>query len=532
MRRFLSRKFLIAYVAVAVVVGAGGFLWARRGGAAVQYRTAVAKLGTVTQSVALSGNLAAASETDLDFTASGRVSAVTVAAGQQVTAGQALATLDTTTLQAALDQAQATLSSAQAKLSADEQGTTPSSLAQAEASVNSAQVSLANATTAYNDTLAVNDASITQSQAQLQQDQTAQQNDCAANANGQQCQSDQVKVNTDQANLASAQSKAQQSDDSAMAQVNTAHVTLQNAQNSLAALQQGATPKQIQQDEAQVQIDQIGVNTAQTNLSGATVTAPVSGMVEAVNVTPGQQVSGGSSSSSSGSGASSGGSGSGATGTAGSSSASSSSSSSSTSHAIVLVTPGVFQVTGSVSDAQVDEITVGQSAQVVPAGSQEAVTGKVTYVAPVATVSSGVATFPVTVVLNGTNPSLRAGMSASVSVVVNQVVHVLTVPTSAVHTTGSGSTVQVLVNGQPQTRSVTVGASDATRTQILSGINDGDQVVIATITGTVPTNSAGGGTGGGRFGGGGGIFGGGGTGGRGTTGGGGGGGIAPGGAGG
>lgn len=517
MRRFVSRRFLIAYVAIAVVLGAGAFIWARQGGAAVQYRTAVATLGTVTQSVSLSGNLAAASETDLDFTASGRVSAVTVSAGQQVPAGATLATLDTTTLQATLTQAQATLSSAEAKLSADEQGTTPSSLTQAQSAVNTAQVSVENASTAYNDTFAVNQAAITQSQAQLQQDQAAQQNDCTANPSSQQCQTDTAKVTTDQANLASAQSKAQQSDDQAMAQVNSARVSLQNAQASLSALEEGATPEQIQQDQAQVQIDQINVSSAQTSLAGATITAPVAGMVQAVNVIPGQQVSAGSSSGS-GNGSSSSGSGS----SSSASSSSSSASSSSSSHAVVLVTPGSFEVSGSVSDAQVNVITVGQRAQVLPAGSQEAVTGKVTYVAPVATVSSGVATFPVTVVLNGTNPSLRAGMSASVSVVVNQVVQVLTVPTSAVHTTGGGSTVQVLVNGQPQTRAVTVGASDASRTQILSGVSNGDQVVIATITGSVPSSATGGNGGANRFGSGGaGIFGSGGAGGRGTGGGGG-----------
>ena len=252
-----------------------------------------------------------------------------------------------------------------------------------------------------------------------------------------------------------------------------------------------------------MQIDQIAVNTAQTNVNGATIIAPVAGLVEEVNTSVGQQVSAGSSSSSTSSGSGS--------------AASSSSSSSSSSHAIVLITPGLFQVTGNVSDAQVNEIAVGQSAQVLPAGSQQAVPGKVTAVAPVATVTSGVATFPVTVVLNGIQRSLRTGMSASVTIIVNQVVQVLTVPTSAVHTTASGSTVQVLVNGQPQSRVVTVGASDATRTQILSGVNIGDQVVIAKITGTVPTTGTGGtlrglggggvfvgGGGGGRFAGGGG----------------------------
>lgn len=494
MRRFISPRFLIAYAVIAAGLITGGVIWARQGGASVQYRTAVATMGTVTQSVSLSGNLAAASETDLDFTASGRVNALNVTAGQSVTAGQVLATLDTSTLQAQLAQAQATLSSAQAKLAQDQQGTTPTSLAQAEAQVNSAQVSLQNAQTAYNDAVAVNQASINQMQAQLDEDTSTMNTDCGKTPPAAACSADTSKVNTDSANLASQQAKAQQADDQAQAQVNSAQVSLDNAQASLAALQAGATSQQIQQDNAQVQIDQVAVNTAQTSLNGATITAPVSGQVETVSISNGQQISSGS-----GNGASS--------------------SSSSTTHAIVLVTPGLFQVTGSVSDAQVNLITSGQPAQVLPAGQSQAVNGKVTSVAQVATVSSGVATFPVTVTLTGTHNSLRAGMSASVTVVVNQVVQVLTVPTSAVH----GSSLQVLVNGKPETRAITVGATDANRTQILSGVSEGDQVVIATVTGTVPTTTGNGGTGGrGLTGGGGGVFiggGGGGGGGRGAGGG-------------
>src|SRR5207302_2561805 len=107
------------------------------------------------------------------------------------------------------------------------------------------------------------------------------------------------------------------------------------------------------------------------------------------------------------------------------SSSSSSSSSSSTSHAILLLTPGAFSVTGTVTDAQVGEIAVGQRARILPAGSTEAVTGKVTAISPEATVTSGVATFSVTVTLDASQPALHAGSSASVSVIVNQVVQVL-----------------------------------------------------------------------------------------------------------
>jgi multidrug efflux pump subunit AcrA (membrane-fusion protein) len=281
-----------------------------------------------------------------------------------------------------------------------------------------------------------------------------------------------------------AEVKGTQSDDQAQGQVNTNKVQWENAKSSLAALENGSTSSstQITMDESQVAIDQVNVASAQAAVNAATLRAPSGGVVDAVNVTNGEQIASGGT----------GGASAGASGAA--------------THAIVIITPGVFEVTGSVSDALVNEIAIGQTAEVVAAGSSNAVSGKVTQVAEQATVTSGVATFPVTVVLSGASPSLRPGMSASVSVVINQVVQVITVPTSAVHTTAAGSTVTLFVNGKPLPVSVTVGAADATRTQILSGVKVGDEVVIATISSTIPTTTGGVGrglTGGGGFGGGG-----------------------------
>ena len=115
-----------------------------------------------------------------------------------------------------------------------------------------------------------------------------------------------------------------------------------------------------------------------------------------------------------------------------------------------LITPGSYAVTGSVSDAQIGQVAEGQVARVTPAGSTQALSGTVSAVATVATVTSGVATFGVTVTIDGDNPSLHAGVSASVSIIVNQASQVLTIPVAAVRTTGTASSVQVLVNGKPQ----------------------------------------------------------------------------------
>src|SRR5258708_1102405 len=106
-----------------------------------------------------------------------------------------------------------------------------------------------------------------------------------------------------------------------------------------------------------------------------------------------------------------------------------------------------------------------------------------------ATVGPAVATFAVTAALTDTDNSIRAGISASANIVINQVVHVLTVPTSAVHTTAAGSTVNVLQSGVLKSVPVQTGASDPTRIQITSGLQVNEVVVIAIVTSSVPSSN-------------------------------------------
>jgi multidrug efflux pump subunit AcrA (membrane-fusion protein) len=170
---------------------------------------------------------------------------------------------------------------------------------------------------------------------------------------------------------------------------------------------------------------------------------------------------------------------------------------------------------------------MGDQAVITPNGATQPVYGTVSQITPLATQSSGVSTFPVTIAITGTPPGLFAGASAQVSIVVMQRTNVLTVPTSAVHTIGSRSVVDVLEGGKQVPHVVTTGATDAARTEITSGLSAGDQVILANLNAAVPsgnTTRPGGGLGGGGFGGGG--FGGGGFGGGGFGGGGRGGGAA------
>ena len=461
-----------------MLAGAGTWFFATRGAAGVRYRTTTATLGTVEQTVGLSGNLTPQDESDLDFGVSSKVTAVGVTVGQTVTAGQVLATEDTTTLQSQLTQAQAGLTSAQARLALDSQ-TSSQNLSQDLTQLDDDRQAAANTATLDRQT--------------TYQDCVTYEGDiyngsagsCAAPwPTTDWCGSTPPSCQKDFQAYLAADFKMEQD-----ANASSAQIAKDEAAYANAGLGSAAGASQVAADQAAIATAQASLTNIEQEISSATLTAPTNGEVAQVNVTVGQQVS-----------------------TGGSNSASSSSS---TTHDIVILTPGLFSVTGDVSDAQISEIAQGQRALVTPAGGGDTLTAHVSAVAAVATISSGVATYPVTVSIDNPEMSLRDGMSATVSVIVNEVSNVLTVPTSAVHTSATGSYVNVLVNGTSTQETVTVGAADATRTQILSGLNQGDTVVLATITATTPTTTGGGGFGGfGGFGGGGGGRGGAGGGGR------------------
>src|SRR5438045_1225056 len=107
-----GRIFALALVGLI----AGGAVFVSRANAPAaktELRTQAVTKGSVIQSVAVSGSVAAMNQTKMTFKSTGKISEIYVSVGQQEIAGQALAKLDTTDLETALAQAQANLVSAQ-----------------------------------------------------------------------------------------------------------------------------------------------------------------------------------------------------------------------------------------------------------------------------------------------------------------------------------------------------------------------------------------------------------------------------------
>ena len=110
--------------AVCIVAAVGVLLWATgsSASAASGYRTAEASVATVRQTLSISGTTEPVHQASAAFQVAGTVSTVDATAGEQVTAGQTLASLDTTSLTQAVSSAQLSVSAAEATLSENEAG--------------------------------------------------------------------------------------------------------------------------------------------------------------------------------------------------------------------------------------------------------------------------------------------------------------------------------------------------------------------------------------------------------------------------
>jgi multidrug efflux pump subunit AcrA (membrane-fusion protein) len=97
---------------------------------------------TVKETVSATGTIQPATQANLKFAQSGRVTAVGVKVGDTVTAGQTLASIDATSLQAAVTLAQQQLTAAQAQLTAATAAASAGQIASANAQVTSAQSKL------------------------------------------------------------------------------------------------------------------------------------------------------------------------------------------------------------------------------------------------------------------------------------------------------------------------------------------------------------------------------------------------------
>jgi hypothetical protein len=123
-------------------------------------------------------------------------------------------------------------------------------------------------------------------------------------------------------------------------------------------------------------------------------------------------------------------------------------------------------------------------------------TGRVTSLDPVATIQQGVPVYGVDVTIDLPSPQVKAGMTGTATVVIASKQGVLTVPNLAIRTSAGRRFLQVLKDGEPVDTDVTFGIANDTTTEVLSGVAEGDLVVLPAARATsTPRAGAGGGFG-------------------------------------
>ena len=453
-------------VAVAVIAYFGLTSLFHKASAHAAARTATVQTGTVSQSVTASGNISPARSENVNFSTGGTVTAVDVSAGQTVTAGQVLATVDRGPAQAALTAAEDQLTAAKDNLALVESGgETPPQIQQDDATVASDQA----AVTAAQNNLTTDDN-------QLAADRATCAKATASKMSSTSCQ----KVTADQQAVSQA--------DSTLTQAQNAL----NQENLSIAAHRYVNPASVLQAQAQVTTAQETVTQDTKTLSETTLTAPFAGTITALNGAVGQSVTGSGNSPAS------------------SSSSNSSSNSGATTAFLTLDDLSSLQVVAGFPEASAVKVKDGQPATVTLSATNTVANGLVTAVSPTPTVVSNVVTYNVTITLKSPPASVQNGMSTTVAVVVATAQNVLELPSSAITTAGRFSSVELLRNGKQILTTVTTGLVGDTDTQILSGLSAGDTVVepSVTVSGTGTRGTGVTGIGGvGTFGGGGGGFG-------------------------
>ena len=140
-------------------------------------------------------------------------------------------------------------------------------------------------------------------------------------------------------------------------------------------------------------------------------------------------------------------------------------------------------VKGKVDEADIAHVYLGQPARIkVESFRDRYFQGKVTKISPMGVEKDNVTTFEVRVSINNPNGELKAQMTANAEILLDEHKGVLTVPENAViYDNQKSATVEIPDKSQKEGKRkvpVTVGLSNGSVTEILSGLKEGDSVVL------------------------------------------------------
>jgi HlyD family secretion protein len=439
--------------------------------------------------VSASGSIKPVQRVDLALETSGHVSDVPVQVGDSVRTGDLLVSLDTERLELQLEQAEAGLASAEAQLAMLETGAQPAEVEASRANLRAAEAQL-DAAEAERDQVGsgAGSADIASAEAEVASALTQQKKAEDWHDATMECTTitrsagdvidlgggrvitltedfektfcpllgvpeEQARAQLQAANeaLEAARARLDQTragadqDQLSAAEANVAAAAAQRdaAQAQLDLVLEGATSGQVTAAEANVEQAQASLRQAELALEQAMLKAPFDGVVAAVNISVGQQATAGL-------------------------------------PVVTLVDPSRFHVTIAVDELDVGQLTKGQTARLsFDALPDTVVTGTVGHIADAAALDGGVVTYDVRIDLAPTDAPIRADMTTSASIVVEEISDTLKIPSWAVYV--DRDTRQYYVQRRTgdgiERVDVKLGVRNEGVAQVVDGLSAGDEIV-------------------------------------------------------
>lgn len=228
--------------------------------------------------------------------------------------------------------------------------------------------------------------------------------------------------------------------------------SLKEKQEKLNDLKAGATQLEIKNKQLTVQQKQNSLLEAQQNYANYFIRAPFEGVIAEVGIAKGDDVS------------------------------------STITIATLITNQKIAEITLNEIDAA--QVKTGQKVNLTfDAVEDLPITGQVAEITTIGTVSQGVVSYGVKIIFDVQDDRIKPGMSVSASIIIESKSDVLLAPISAVKIEGQTSYVEILVNGQPQSKTVVTGLASDTMAEIIEGLAEGEEIITQTISSSQNTSS-------------------------------------------
>ena len=458
------KKLIITLVVVAILAGAGwwGFQRFTRGNQtadtseAMSYKVVDVGRETLRDLVSASGKIEHQSETALNFEISGVVDEVLVKRGQQVKSGDVLAQLDTEDLELAIVRAEIQLAQSEADLQKLFEPTSAERIAASQAKMQSVRARLAeleddpdreDELTKTAVTLSLKQ--VTLQKAQWDYDKIAYRGDAGARSQADTLQSETLAYEQALADYNIAARNLEISD----ADLADARYSVIQAQADLADLLEGPSDSDVANKQAAVQLAELNLTESQNDVKQATLLAPNGGVVLNVTIEPGERVLQDSDTA-----------------------------------AFLLADTSAYLLTVEVDEIDIGRIRAGQIVVInLDAFPDYEFSGRVTDIAPRPTNSNNDSVVMYEVIIEVDRqpdaPQLLSGMTAYATIETQRLDDVLVVPNQTIKVEAENRQPVMYVEmenekGQPTRQEVVVGLRQDGQTQVLAGLEEGDQVII------------------------------------------------------